>query len=726
MSSSGHELDVLENSVGLDPEMEMQRRNSRFALMDDNDIDDHTLDRVDNINNSNNDNSNSSLDNDDFSENLTSVHLRKNTSNTRKTNTPSSRLNLIDNNDNNDNANNDNNSIQINDSNGLENGNNNLYNSTNSSVKLKFNDLNEYDKDMDIHMQKINYWKSIIAKYETKLYIRPKIIKQVTTINNPLFLKFLNIVNNFFYPVVKPGFIRLLAQFIYCFIWVLIFAICVKFNNYMASTELGTPSYLSCTDSLWDTRPYICGVNGQNCEPFNDTSIVFRCPTGCAQTYNINFRWVGGKVDGNMMPWIIGSNSTGGYRADSWICSSAIHAGVTTSGFGGCGKVDLIGQLNDFISTKNNGLTSMSFNSIFPKSYVIDNIQSKNCNDNTWPLVPLFLAFVAFFPFTRPSKPLYIFCLVSTGVWQIVFFGIPLHDDGWVSQAWGRYLVTLCFSYTVYMLILRKVIMIPHNFAFDYMILYMLPYYIGIYFEQITAPLSNFGFTSRAFRNTETIVVFVILVPIIIALIGFQLYHIRQFGKLGKYIYGYIIFILCIFILPKILNLYIHIHHYIMSLILFPITAIQTRASFIGQGFLLGMMVQGLTRWGPASPFDTHFENLGGDPAGTITPTFTLNSTTLSSEGLITWTINSTSINFDPSIGLVRNEYDWDSFSLSMNDVEVYRGPSANFTSSVISNDTDKERPYYLRLALVSGASVLDYSWPTVVFGNGSFYQSTP
>lgn len=278
------------------------------------------------------------------------------------------------------------------------------------------------------------------------------------------------------------------------------------------------------------------------------------------------------------------------------------------------------------------------------------------------------------------------------------------------------------FTFTLYQLIFK--FNLPkrvHKFAFDYFLLYIIPYMVGIFFEQITAPLSDFEFTSRAFKQTSTIIVFVILVPIIVIVVGFQLLYLRKFGKLGKYIYGYILFTIAITVIPKIIHLYLHLHHYIVGLILMPLTSIQTRSSLVGQGFLFGMTVQGLTRWGAATPFDTRFENLNGDPAGTELARFNINSTIFTTAGTISWTVDSLAPQ-NQTLDHLTTDSGYDSFSLAVNDVEVYRGVNTNFTLTQVHDDPNPNRPYYIRVALSQGGNVLDYNYPAVVFGNGTFY----
>ncbi|KAJ3036337.1 hypothetical protein HDV00_002809 [Rhizophlyctis rosea] len=175
---------------------------------------------------------------------------------------------------------------------------------------------------------------------------------------------------------------------------------------------------------------------------------------------------------------------------------------------------------------------------------------------------------------------------------------------------------------------------------------------------------------------------------------------------------------------------------------LVPVTKVRSRASWMIQGFGMGLMTQGLSRWGLASPFDTALQNSFGNPTGTPRPDFSFNTTLIRQNATITWTFPGLNITYPPTASSSStpdiSDLGYDAFSLVANDVEIYRGVDPwfqfNFLRNGPGNGTVKANaevggsppvgagkvPWYLRIALVSGGASLDYSDPVVVFGNGT------
>ncbi|TPX67185.1 hypothetical protein SpCBS45565_g03956 [Spizellomyces sp. 'palustris'] len=553
-------------------------------------------------------------------------------------------------------------------------------------------------------------------RLEIKARIRPATIQPFPKLSAPLFPKLSAKLTNLMSIV--PSHWRWLPFWLYVMSWIIIAAILILFNNYKATTIQGTPSYIDCTTQLWAWNAEICGADGVYCKPFANQSFVVRCPSLCHLTYNQNKRWLGPSQVGFMRPWVVG---TGVYRAESWICPSAIHAGLVSKNLGGCAVVEIVGEATDYPSTTANGVTSLAFDSRFPKSYRLKPADSSHCTDFSWGILPIAIILVALFPLVRPSKGAFYFALVSAGFWHVIFIGIPIHDESWTAAAWGTYFVTLGFAYFLYKVIIRDTIPSPPHFPIDTFLFSTLPFYLALHMEILTAPLANFGLTSRAFREPTTLIVFVIAVPAVVILCLFQLWLLRRHGVLGSYLLGYGLAIIAYFLLPLVLFLHVHLHHYTLGLILLPLTRfVQTRPTLLIQGFLLGLVVQGLARWGPASPFDTSFQNLNGDEAVWIPrPEFTIDPAGLAANGTVNWSFGMDSLSTIPD-GLP-----YDSFSLLLNDVEVYRGAESKFNLKTIKADSNPTRPYYVRVAFVQSGSALEYSYPVIVRGNGTVtYQN--
>ena len=103
-----------------------------------------------------------------------------------------------------------------------------------------------------------------------------------------------------------------------------------------------------------------CGLNGDLCRPFDNSSMAFRCPANCKRVEVVNPHAVGDQ-EINYRPLVIGGSTDKGnspedtiYRGDSFICGAAIHAGFVSDQIGGCGVVSLIGEQSNFPSIKQN------------------------------------------------------------------------------------------------------------------------------------------------------------------------------------------------------------------------------------------------------------------------------------------------------------------------------------------------------------------------------------
>jgi hypothetical protein len=123
---------------------------------------------------------------------------------------------------------------------------------------------------------------------------------------------------------------------------------------------------LDCVDTLWK-RKNECGIDGINCRPFTNQSFAFRCPANCGDVQILNPHIIG-PLEVNYRPLVIG---TGRYRGDSFLCGSAIHAGIANSRRGGGGRINLMGDHDNFASTKHHGIESIPFDSYFPLSFSV-------------------------------------------------------------------------------------------------------------------------------------------------------------------------------------------------------------------------------------------------------------------------------------------------------------------------------------------------------------------
>lgn len=84
-------------------------------------------------------------------------------------------------------------------------------------------------------------------------------------------------------------------------------------------------SFIDCTSTYWVANAG-CGLNGEDCGPFANSTFEFRCPAQCSSVILQNPRTVGNEqVD--FVPLIVGGgDSNGTYRGDTFICAAAVQA----------------------------------------------------------------------------------------------------------------------------------------------------------------------------------------------------------------------------------------------------------------------------------------------------------------------------------------------------------------------------------------------------------------
>lgn len=155
-----------------------------------------------------------------------------------------------------------------------------------------------------------------------------------------------------------------LVPALYLIGWLIMAAFLVRESWFSSTTSEGSPSLLSKTSSFW-SKDAGCGLDGSQCAPFNESSLAFRCPASAADTQLLNYRAVGSQEVIYTQLIVGGGDPEGTYRADSWICSAALQQGLVSSRYGGCGVAQQVGAFQDFRSLNANGLSSVSFDSVF-------------------------------------------------------------------------------------------------------------------------------------------------------------------------------------------------------------------------------------------------------------------------------------------------------------------------------------------------------------------------
>ncbi|KAM6498425.1 hypothetical protein JOM56_006373 [Amanita muscaria] len=503
--------------------------------------------------------------------------------------------------------------------------------------------------------------------------------------------------------------------------WVLVIlgaAYIIGLSFFARAQSFLTPSgsYLRCTSSFWFDKDG-CGIDGLQCLPFNYSSFDFRCPAQCNNVILQNPRTVGDQQMAYVPLVVGGGDANHTYRGDSFICSAAVQAGVISSSRGGCASLQLVQNFTNFIPYTANGLTSIGFPTIFPISYTLSRSTSfSHCDDLRDPALG-FNAAITFLLFTvfRP-KPLVLFwCLVCIGFWHVTLFSQPLGPPPQISTGFGTFLPALFVAYmfwrTAFCFTLPSFSKAPIESAF----LYLLPYWVGV-LHNLTLdelPLSRLT-ASDVTKRSGAIAVLVVGLIIITALLVNQARVIRKTGWLPYYLGWYILGGMVMMVLALLPGVELRIHHYILAMMLMPLTGFPTRLSAICQGLLLGLFLNGTAAFGFASIVQTPAQLLLDAPIGSILPTFLTNSTNYNgsisfSQQIISWAA------FPEGQG-------WDSYALLVDDVERYVGAATNYSLAAL----DATVPHFFRLAFSNSGTAGDFTMPAVLWPNGTWVDALP
>ncbi|KAI9795785.1 MAG: hypothetical protein M1833_006806 [Piccolia ochrophora] len=514
-----------------------------------------------------------------------------------------------------------------------------------------------------------------------------------------------------FLPKQKHRLIALLAVY---FCWLLIFVTLLHHSAFENDIEgYGTPVKLSCLDTFWWPSNG-CGVDGNECRPFDNTSIAFRCPANCYRIQVLNPHAVGTE-EVNYRQLVIGGPKEGGngradeqvYRSDSFICGAAIHAGAITDRKGGCGVLHLVGQRNDYPSTSRNGISSIGFDSNFPSSYSFDMSLLEDCEDLRWPLLGVSVFFTCLISLFT-SDPAVFFGTMFAGMFvHVGLVSDPPYSSNYyniVSVLIGRFLPSAFTGFVLYKYCVRRTLT-GLTAQIEKTVLWVGGCWVGA--------LTNYTFDfipiSRLTphdlnQQPGAKAALAIIIICLLIIVACQIWYFRQEGRLLKYLALYAVFGICLGLFGAIPNLNLRIHHYILAILLLPGTSMQTRPSLLYQGILVGFFINGIARWGFASLLQTPTELLQGAQTNSPLP--------IIDDPRITTSNITFSWDQRPSVAAKANENGtFDGVSVLVNDVERYRGYEADgplvFTWE---RRPDEKLRQYFRFAYMQGSDPADYT----------------
>ncbi|KAF8303306.1 hypothetical protein DL93DRAFT_2090319 [Clavulina sp. PMI_390] len=498
--------------------------------------------------------------------------------------------------------------------------------------------------------------------------------------------------------------------------------------------QVPSSSFAECTDSFWSPNNG-CGINGTSCEPFVSTvPTQIRCPAGCPSVILANQRAVG-DLEVVYQPLVVGGGDENvTYRGDSWVCVAAAHAGLVSASRGGCAAIELVGTFKNFIGVDRHGVSSVPFPSTFPLSYrFLPESGLSQCFDmRNEALVMNVLITVILSLILRP-KPLVLFwCLVCIGFWHITFFSDPQSAPPPISTAIGTFLPTIFVCYAFWRSTFRFILPAFSNLPIERTIWMLAGYWPGVLtnltFDKV--PIDRLVPSDIRARPGGLVSIIIIAIVVVFIVVN-QIRVIRKTGQLPIYLVYYLTGGLVIMILALIPGFTFRLHHYVFAMVLLPGLGFPTRVSLFLSAFLLGMFLDGVSRWGFAAILQTAAELQRDAPLGSALPEFTnqtfppmnttsdlslfssfLSSLASSSTSPANSTISWTAI--DPT--LATNE-GWDGFSLLIDDVEAYAGTALNFSISAL----DWSVRHFFRLAYTNSGTPGDYTRAATIFPNGTY-----
>lgn len=516
-------------------------------------------------------------------------------------------------------------------------------------------------------------------------------------------------------------------------VWFLVWATMLKV--YAGSGEIegyGEPNYVWCGQTFWRDGNQ-CGTNGNDCRPFANQYLAFRCPANCASAVTYDEHVVGNETIYFEQQVIGGPRAERPeepaiYRADSFICQAAIHAGVITDAGGGCGVALLVGMNSGYEASDRNGVKSHGFTSDFPRSFIFPELPTganKCPSGSRWGIFAVTgLALTILSLFT--TSPAAFFW----GTFVILMFHVGLVSDPpnrpnfyeLLSALAGK-LVPASFVAAILYRWCARPLLTGLTAQAEKTILYL-----GLCF---LSALNNYTFaiwipigrlTPHDLARPGAKIALVVIIAVIVVIVISQIHWIRVSGNMPRYLAVYGIMGVVLGILLALPGLRLRVHHYILGLIFMPGTAFKVRPSLAYQGLLLGFFINGIARWGFDSIIQTPAalgEGAGGPDQswwGAKAP----NITATVGHGADVITFNWGAL--PPDTGI-------DGVSILINDVERWRG----YTDEELFWDPTRvtlERrrgthnyTEFYRFAWMNGDNAGRYSRPGLWDANGTWHD---
>ncbi|KAL1960882.1 hypothetical protein VTO42DRAFT_5865 [Malbranchea cinnamomea] len=431
---------------------------------------------------------------------------------------------------------------------------------------------------------------------------------------------------------------KCIALTVFYVLWVLSFSLTLYFSvSVPRFAGVDPPVRLSCISRLW-WNSTLCGLDGAECRPFGNHSFTFRCPASCMDTKILEPYFVG-PTEVNYQSLVIGGQSSLDkdspiYRADSFICAAALHAGIFSDDTGGCGRLTRVGEQRGYNAGEANGISSISFPSYFPSSFTLGKLDenSTRCRDLRWPLLVVSVIFTSLLSIFTTSSTI-LFVSTFTGIFvHVALVSDPpdLADYSEViSMAWERFLPASFIGAVIYYFCARPTLR-GLTAQLEKTILWLGGCWVGALnnytFDHI--PISRLT-PHDIEQQPGAIPALIVIVALLLAIALGQAWAFWREGRLPTYLKLYALMATAILALVAVPNMHLRIHHYILALLLLPGTALQTRPSLLYQGILLGLFINGVARWGFASILQTPVQLLGDAQTNSARPLVTAQEVTV-------------------------------------------------------------------------------------------------
>lgn len=509
-------------------------------------------------------------------------------------------------------------------------------------------------------------------------------------------------------------------------LWFVSFAVVLR-KGMRATTagDWGVPSAIGCGNTYW-LPGNGCGLDGNNCRPFNGTGFAFRCPANCESYRLLNYRAVGAQ-EVIYRPLVVGGppdgdsaeNGTGSvpgnavYRGDSFICGAAIHAGIVSNAVGGCGVVKTVGRAASYPASTRNGITSIEFDAEFPLSFTFEGSVACKATDPRWALLAISVVFSTLLSLFTADPGVFFFT-IFTGL----FFHVGLASDpppaystaDRISDVLGKFLPAAFVAWVMFDRMGVRRTLRGLTAQIEKTVLWLGACWVGA--------LSNYTFEwipiSRLTdhdlnQQPGAKLALAIIVVLLTLIVAKQIWFFRQEGRLIPYLRLYTLFLVGILLSLRVPDLKLRIHHYVLALLLLPGTAMQTRPALLYQGLLVGLFINGIARWGFDPVLQTVWALRADSPNYSplpviLPPVISANGTAIA----FTW---------EPPPGPR-----YDGISVLVNDVERFRGyfddtdrfpslPGVRGPSFVWRRPEDRRNvTEYFRFGYMQGSQSWDYT----------------